>query len=82
MNADEDRYNRLSERVIGRAFTISNTLGAGFLEKVYDNALDYEPGKAGPPVIRQVSIDVTYDGQIVGHYIAGMVGCRRHTGRG
>jgi hypothetical protein len=29
--------------VIGCAFTVLNTLGAGFLEKVYENALAYDP---------------------------------------
>jgi len=29
----------MTERVIGSAFTVSNKLGSGFLEKVYENAL-------------------------------------------
>jgi hypothetical protein len=28
----------ITERIIGSAITVSNTLGAGFLEKVYENA--------------------------------------------
>jgi len=44
MNADERRLelNRVTERVIGCAFVVGNTLGAGFLEKVYENALVHE----------------------------------------
>ena len=42
MNADEIRTNALSERIIGCAFRVLNTLGAGFLEKVYENALAHE----------------------------------------
>jgi len=38
-HADNSRLNDLSGRVIGCAFTVLNTLGAGFLEKVYENAL-------------------------------------------
>lgn len=32
----------LTEQTIGSAFTVINTLGHGFLEKVYENALSYE----------------------------------------
>jgi GxxExxY protein len=44
MNADERRSDRnemsqLTEKVIRCAFTVSNTLGCGFLEKVYENVL-------------------------------------------
>jgi len=46
-NADNSGLNELSGRVIGRAFTVHNTLGAGFLEKVYENALAYEVRPAG-----------------------------------
>ncbi len=42
INADEGRLNALSEKIIGDAFEVSNILGAGFLEKVYENALNVE----------------------------------------
>ena len=41
-HADSSELNELSGRVIGCAFTVLNTLGARFLEKVYENALAYE----------------------------------------
>jgi GxxExxY protein len=41
-HADNSQLNELSGRVIGCAFTVINTLGAGFLEKVYENALAYD----------------------------------------
>ena len=49
---DQDRtrreeLNRVTERIIGSAFTVSNELGNGFLEKVYENALAHELRKAG-----------------------------------
>ena len=37
----------LTEQVIGCAFTVLNSLGPGFLEKVYENALAHECRKAG-----------------------------------
>ncbi len=50
MNANKEDLNRLSEQVIGYAFRVANTLGFGFLEKVYENALAYEIRNAGLPV--------------------------------
>jgi len=45
MNADmsQSEMNQLTEEVIGCALNVSNTLGCGFLEKVYENALAHEP---------------------------------------
>src|ERR1035441_8798548 len=42
MNTDERRFDLLTERVLGAIFDVSNTLGAGFLEKVYQRALPTE----------------------------------------
>ena len=66
MHADENGGNRLSERIIGCAFQVLNTLGAGFLEKVYENALAHESRKSGPTVAQQQAITVTCDGVAVG----------------
>lgn len=73
MHADDARLNDLSGRVIGSAFTVLNTLGAGFLEKVYENALAHELRKAGLAVIQQPRITVMYDGITVGDYFADLV---------
>ena len=56
--------------MIGAALTVSNTLGVGFLEKVYENALAHELRKAGLAVEQQKVIQVEYDGVIVGDYVA------------
>jgi GxxExxY protein len=68
MHADESEVNRLSERVIGCAFQVLNTLGAGFLEKVYENALAHELRRTGLTVAQQRGLTVTYDGVVVGEY--------------
>jgi GxxExxY protein len=47
---------------------VLNTLGAGFLEKVYENALAHELRKSGLTVAQQQAITVTYDGVVVGDY--------------
>jgi GxxExxY protein len=35
-------YDEITQKIIGCAITVSNTLGVGFLEKVYENALVIE----------------------------------------
>jgi GxxExxY protein len=73
----EPRINEITQRVIGCAFTVSNTLGCGFLEKVYENALVHELRKAGLDVLPQHGIHVSYDGIIVGEFFADVLveGC-------
>ena len=39
MNTDNTSLDSLSEKVLGAVFEVSNTLGAGSLEKVYQRAL-------------------------------------------
>jgi GxxExxY protein len=73
MNADSKRLDEISERVIGCAFTVANTLGAGFLEKVYENALAHELTKAGLMVRQQIAIAVEYDGVSVGTHAADLL---------
>jgi len=65
---DTDDLVALTEKVIACGFAVSNTLGCGFLEKVYENALAHELRKAGMGVRQQYPIRVTYDGVIVGDY--------------
>jgi GxxExxY protein len=63
----------VTETIIGCAYRVSNQLGCGFLEKVYENALVHEIQKAGLTVAQQCSIHVWYDEIIVGDYVADMV---------
>ena len=66
----EEELNELTELVIGCAFTVLNTLGCGFLEKVYENALVHELRKRGLEVEPQHEIPVYYDGVVVGQFFA------------
>src|SRR5438445_8725568 len=70
MHADSDRLNDLSGRVIGCAFIVLNTLGAGFMEKVYENALAHELCAGGLAVAQQCSVRVHYKDVVVGEYFA------------
>ena len=72
MNADEHRLklDRITESIIGCVYKVSNTLGSGFLEKVYENALALELRKNGLKVKQQHGIQVRYDGVVVGEFAA------------
>ena len=60
MNSNHNDLNHLTEKIIGCAFEVSNVLGCGFLEKVYENALVQELKAAGLSVQAQYSISVHY----------------------
>ena len=64
---------RLSEEVINCGFEVSNKLGAGFLESVYENALCVELEKNGFSFHQQKQLKVIYKGQVVGNFIADIV---------
>jgi GxxExxY protein len=69
MNADERGFlDSVAERVLGAVFEVSNTLGAGFLEKVYERALMRELGLRGVRATAQASFTVTYKGHNIGEY--------------
>ncbi len=68
-----EELNQISKLIIGCAFAVSNGLGSGFLEKVYENALAHELRKAELKVAQQYPITVYYDGVIVGNYVADLL---------
>lgn len=71
---DPDEFlNSISFRINGCAFAVAKQLRAGYLEKVYENALVYEMRKQGLTVSQQVQLEVFYDGVVVGHYIADII---------
>ena len=77
MNTDKikpmDELKGLTEVVLGAAFEVANTLGAGFLEKVYERALLQELGLRGVRVEAQVPLSVAYKGGCVGEYFADLL---------
>ena len=60
--------NDLTRQIIGFAFKIHNTLGLGFLESVYENAMKIELSRIAVEARQQEDLDVFYDGQRVGHF--------------
>ncbi len=74
MNTDERGFfDSLTEQVLGAVFEVSNSLGAGFLEKVYQRALLTELRLRGIWATANVSFAVTYKGHCVGEYFADIV---------
>ena len=66
MNANEREC--LIHKVIGAVYEVSNVLGAGFLEKVYERALVRELRSRGLKAEAQVPCAVNYKGESVGEY--------------
>ena len=63
----------LTEKIIGCAFRVYNTLGSGFLESVYHKSLHIELEKSGLSSEVQKPIKVYYDYQPVGDFIADII---------
>ena len=66
-------HEKLTETIIGCAYTVYNTLGFGFLESVYEKALIIELNKAGLSLQSQEPIKVYYANEIVGNFVSDIV---------
>lgn len=66
-------HQEITERILKSYFKVYNTLGYGFLEKVYENAMAIELRKNGLEVKCQYPIAVLYESEIVGDYFADIV---------
>ena len=65
-------HGQITDKILKAFYNVYNTLGYGFLEKVYENALVHELREMGLEVVQQKPIKVYYDGVLVGDYLAGM----------
>lgn len=61
-------YQDLTEAIIQAYYKVYNTMGYGFLEKVYENCMAIELRKRGLEVVKQDRINVFYEGEQVGEY--------------
>ena len=61
-------YRKLSYRVMEAVFEVHNTLGPGFMENVYEEALAYELELRGIPFERQKAIVIHYKDRVVGNH--------------
>jgi len=69
----ESLYKEKTESIIAGFFKVYNSLGFGFLEKVYENALRIELIDKGHSVQMQFPITVYYENHSVGHYFADLL---------
>lgn len=67
------KYQELTSKIIGCIYEVHNTLGEGFLESVYCNALAIELQTAGLKLHKEFPIKVFYKDKIVGDYQADLV---------
>jgi len=75
MNYTDDNYiySELTNKIIGSAHRVFMKLGAGFLEKVYENAMVIELEEQGLQVQQQYPLKVYYKKQVIGDYYADLV---------
>jgi GxxExxY protein len=66
-------FKQLSYAIIGGAMEVHNILGSGFLEAVYQAALEKELRLRGIPFERKVKLPVSYKGELIGDYEADLV---------
>lgn len=66
-------YKELSFAIIGAAMEVHKTLGQGFLEAIYKNAMIYELMTRGMKVEIEKPLPVNYKGQLLGEYFADLV---------
>lgn len=64
------KYEDITEKIIKSFYNVYNTLGYGFLEKVYENAMMIDIRKAGLNCENQIPIKVFYQNEIIGEYFA------------
>lgn len=64
------KHEELTEKIIKAFYKVYNTLGYGFLEKVYLNALLIELVIMGLDATKEKRVLVYYEGQVVGDYSA------------
>ena len=65
--------NDITYKIRAAIFEVNRILGAGFLEKVYENALLFELRHMGLKAEAQVPIHVNYKGELAGEYFADIV---------
>ena len=66
-------HRETTSQIIGAAFEVHNTLGYGFLEKVYQRAMQVELIKRGSQAELEVPIKVFYKSALVGEYYADLL---------
>ncbi len=67
------QFEELTEKIIGCAYRVYNSMGFGYLESVYEKCLLLELHQAGLRAEPQQEITVRYGTEIVGEFVADML---------
>lgn len=73
INTDNFKRSEITQKIIKAFYKVYNTLGYGFLEKVYENALIIELEAMDFMVEKQKQLKVYYEGKEVGVYFADLI---------
>ena len=73
MENDNYKHSEITDKIIKAFYKVYNTLGYGFLEKVYENAMLIELKSRGFKVESQKIIKVHFKDSIVGEYFADII---------
>jgi len=63
----------ITEQILASFYAVYSTLGYGFLEKVYVNAVKIELERRGFKTAKEFEIKVYYAGQMIGEYYADLI---------
>ena len=66
-------HSDITGKIIRAFYKVNNTLGYGFLEKVYENAMAFELKRMGCNVLQQKNIKVYYENEVMGDYYADLL---------
>ena len=70
---EEERIAAITEKIIAAVIEVSNELGIGFLEKVYERAMLAELRRCGLKARAQAQMPVSYKGELIGSYYADLL---------
>ncbi len=73
IGTDNYKHAEITEKIIQAFYKVYNTLGHGFLEKVYENAMFIELAETNMLIERQKKIKVYYEATEVGEYFADLM---------
>ena len=73
MSTDKRRFDDISKAIIGCAFEVANTLGRGFVENIYANALAKELTRQTIEVRREFPVKVHYKEELVGEFFCDLL---------
>ena len=69
----EKEWNELTYAVIGAAIAVHRALGPGFLESVYQGAMELELATRGLRFDRQLRVPIVYRSEVVGEHVVDLL---------